>query len=176
MVIDMNETKLTTLAQLEAFVAGTAAVVFQAKAGEDNRYRHIGEVLRRFCYPTLKRPDKGIVLRYLRHTTGYSRQQLTRLVKRQQEAGGLEPSAIARPRGDLRAGSARRTWRCWLRRTPCTARFPGRPPATCSNGPRRSTAMPAMPGWRRSRWDTCTTCATPRAMWSAASSGPERGR
>jgi transposase InsO family protein len=89
MVIDMNETKLTTLAQLEVFVAGTAAVAFQPKAGEDDRYRHISQVLQRFRYPSLKRAGKGIVLRYLVHTTGYSRQQLTRLVKRQQEAGGL---------------------------------------------------------------------------------------
>lgn len=89
MVIDMNETQLTTLAQLEAFVVGTAAVVFQAKAGEDERYRHISGVLRRFRYATLRRAEKGIVLRYLAHTTGYSRQQLTRLVKRQREAGGL---------------------------------------------------------------------------------------
>jgi transposase InsO family protein len=106
MVIDMNETKLTTLAQLEAFVAGTEAVVFQAKAGEDNRYRHVSEVLRRFRYPTLKRPDKGIVLRYLMHTTGYSRQQLTRLVKRQQEAGGLNKRYRAPSRGFVRKFTA----------------------------------------------------------------------
>jgi hypothetical protein len=39
--------------------------------------------LSRFCYAALCRADKGVVLRYLeRTTTGYSRQQLTRLVAR----------------------------------------------------------------------------------------------
>ena len=98
----MNETQLSTLAQLEAFVAGTAAVVFQPKEGEDERYRHISGVLRRFRYATLKRADKGTVLRYLQHTTGYSRQQLTRLVKRHLEAGGLSKRYRAPARGFAR--------------------------------------------------------------------------
>jgi hypothetical protein len=81
MVIDMNEAKLTTLEQLRLFLAGTAAVVFKPGA-DDTRYAHIAEVLRRFQYAGLKRPEKGLVLRYLERTTGYSRQQLTRLVAR----------------------------------------------------------------------------------------------
>lgn len=102
MVIDMNETKLTTLAQLDEFVAGTAAVVFQPKLGDDERYRHISGVLRRFGYARLKRAGKGTVLRYLMHTTGYSRQQLTRLVKRHLEAGGLSKRYRAPVRGFAR--------------------------------------------------------------------------
>jgi hypothetical protein len=83
MVIDMNETKLTTLEQVRAFLAGTAEVGFCATgAGEDERYRHIAGVLARFGYKRLKKPDKGLILRYLERTTSYSRQQLTRLVGR----------------------------------------------------------------------------------------------
>lgn len=81
MVIDMNEAKLTTLEQLRQFLAGTAAVVFKPGT-DDTRYAHIAEVLRRFQYVGLKRSEKGLVLRYLERTTGYSRQQLTRLVAR----------------------------------------------------------------------------------------------
>ena len=77
----MNEAKLTTLEQLRQFLAGTAAVVFKPGA-DDTRYAHIADVLRRFQYAGLQRPQKGIVLRYLERTTGYSRQQLTRLVTR----------------------------------------------------------------------------------------------
>jgi hypothetical protein len=79
MVIDMNETKLTTLKQLAQFLAGTAEVVFQP-GQDDDRYAHIANVLRRFRYNRLKRTEKGLGLRYLGRTTGYSRQQLTRLV------------------------------------------------------------------------------------------------
>ena len=76
----MNETKLTTLEQLQRFLAGTADVVFESEH-DDARYAHIADVLRRFQYTRLKRPRRGVVLRYLERTTGYSRQQLTRLVR-----------------------------------------------------------------------------------------------
>ena len=82
MVIDMNEKKLVTLEQLKAFLTVTTEVAFQGCGQDADRYRHIEDVLKRFCYSRLKKPGKGIVLRYLEHTTGYSRQQLTRLVKR----------------------------------------------------------------------------------------------
>jgi transposase InsO family protein len=90
MVIDMNETKLTTLEQVRAFLAGTVEVGFCATGtGEDERYRHIAGVLARFGYQRLKKPDKGLILRYLERTTGYSRQQVTRLVKRWSDGKGL---------------------------------------------------------------------------------------
>jgi transposase InsO family protein len=82
MVIDMNEAKLTTLEQVRAFLAGTIAVEFAGCGKDDERYRHIADVLGRFGYRRLKKPGKGLILRYLERTTGYSRQQLTRLVKR----------------------------------------------------------------------------------------------
>jgi len=89
-VIDMNETKLTTMEQVRAFLAGTTEVGFCfAGEGEDGRYRHIVGVLSRFGYRRLAKPDKGLILRYLERTTGYSRQQITRLVKRWGEGKGL---------------------------------------------------------------------------------------
>ncbi len=89
-MIDMNETKLTTLEQVRAFLAGTVEVGFCATGtGEDGRYRHIAGVLARFGYQRLKKPDKGLILRYLERTTGYSRQQVTRLVKRWSDGKGL---------------------------------------------------------------------------------------
>ena len=80
MVIDMNDKQLNTLAQLRAFLEGTIAVDFAVVA--DQRYDFIGRTLRRFGYGRLKRADKGVVLRFLERVSGYSRQQLTRLVKR----------------------------------------------------------------------------------------------
>ena len=87
MVIDMNDKQLLTLAQLQAFVDGTVAVDFAVTREE--RYGFIARTLRRFGYPRLKRPDKGVVLRFLGRVSGYSRQQLTRLVKRGCERGQL---------------------------------------------------------------------------------------
>ena len=82
MVIDMNEQKLNTVAQLRAFLQGTDEVQFEPLGEDSKRYAFIAEVVRRLRYRRLKRGDKGVVMRYLQHTTGYSRQQLTRLVGR----------------------------------------------------------------------------------------------
>jgi hypothetical protein len=88
-VIDMNESKLRDVEQLRAFLAGTAAVRFQPAAEDAQRYAHIVAVLDRLGYSRLRRADKSVVLRYLKHLTGYSRQQLTRLVHRWVRKGAL---------------------------------------------------------------------------------------
>jgi hypothetical protein len=41
MVIDMNETRLCSLEQLQAFLEATAEVRFSPSEGEDARYAHI---------------------------------------------------------------------------------------------------------------------------------------
>src|SRR5271167_2180459 len=88
MVIHMNDGQLQTLAQLQAFLEGTTAVDFAVAAEE--RYGFIGRTVRRFGYRRLKRAQKAVVLRFLERVSGYSRQQLTRLVKR----GGAERAPL----------------------------------------------------------------------------------
>ncbi len=83
MVIDMNDEQLRTLADLQAFLTGTVAMDFTVAANE--RYEFIARTVRRFGYARLKRADKAVVLRFLERVSGYSRQQLTRLVKRGRE-------------------------------------------------------------------------------------------
>ena len=61
MVIDMNEDRLVTLPQLRQFVEGTTEVEFRRCGKDEDRYRHIEGVLRRFGYARLKRADKGLV-------------------------------------------------------------------------------------------------------------------
>lgn len=90
MVIDMNEQKLSTVAQLRTFLDGTEEVEFEPFGDDSERYAFIAEVVRRLRYGRLKRPEKGVVMRYLAHTTGYSRQQLTRLVGRAVDGGRLK--------------------------------------------------------------------------------------
>jgi transposase InsO family protein len=87
MVIDMNDEQLQTLAQMQAFLDGTVAVEFAVAVEE--RYGFIARTVRRFDYARLKRAEKALVLRFLERVSGYSRQQLTRLVKRGCERGQL---------------------------------------------------------------------------------------
>ena len=82
MVIDMNESRIGTLGQVRQFLAGTPQVSFQPRADDTERYGHINKVLRRFSYAALSKADRGVVLRYLRITSGYKRAQLQRLVAR----------------------------------------------------------------------------------------------
>ena len=102
MVIEMNEQKLVTLEQLREFLAATEAVEFQGCGQDEERYRHIEAVLRRFGYGSLKRTEKAVVLRYLERTTGYSRQQMTRLVAQYRETGRLKKSWRAPTHGFVR--------------------------------------------------------------------------
>jgi hypothetical protein len=87
MVIDMNDEQLHTLAQMQAFLDGTVTVEFAVAVEE--RYDFIARTVRRFGYARLKRAEKAVVLRFLERVSGYSRQQLTRLVKRGCERGEL---------------------------------------------------------------------------------------
>jgi transposase InsO family protein len=89
MVIDMNDEQRRTLADLRAFLTGTKAVDFSVAA--DERYEFIRRTVRRFCYSRLKRADKAVVLRFIERVSGYSRQQITRLVKR-----GCEPRPLVK--------------------------------------------------------------------------------
>lgn len=82
MVIDMDETRLQTISQLQAFLGATAEVRFRVPDTDEARYAHIVSVAQRFGYGRLNRPDKGVVLRYLIATCGYGRAQLTRLLAR----------------------------------------------------------------------------------------------
>ena len=82
----MDETRLGTIEQLEEFLKATPQVAFtahrQGALGEDQRYEHISRVLTRFDYAHRNKRERGVVLAYLRHTSGYARAQMTRLVAR----------------------------------------------------------------------------------------------
>lgn len=82
MVIDMNETKLSTISQLKAFLEGTCEVQFHSVCEEAERYEFIASVIGRLGYRHLGRADKGVVFAYLLCMCGYSRAQLRRLVRR----------------------------------------------------------------------------------------------
>ena len=82
----MDETRLRTIEQLQQFLRATPEVAFTApvvgSAADNQRYEHISRVLARFDYPQRNKRERGVVLAYLRRTSGYGRAQLTRLVAR----------------------------------------------------------------------------------------------
>lgn len=84
----MNPKHLSTLQQVADFVHGSAAMEPEP-ATQAARYCLIETTLRHFDYTRLSKADKGLVVAYLRRLTGYSRQQLTRLIGRWRETGRL---------------------------------------------------------------------------------------
>ena len=80
MVINMDETRLCTIAQIEQFLSASAPIEFSAAGDDRARYEHISRVLKRFDYPRCSKRERGVLLTYLRHTSGYSRAQITRPV------------------------------------------------------------------------------------------------
>lgn len=84
MVINMDESQLRTIAQLQDFLKATPQVSFSGldtKDG-DERYAQISRVLKRFDYPRRTKTERGVVLAYLQRISGYSRSQINRLVAR----------------------------------------------------------------------------------------------
>ncbi|PKM16832.1 MAG: integrase [Gammaproteobacteria bacterium HGW-Gammaproteobacteria-2] len=78
----MNESQVRTLVQVREVLAGTAALEFHCAHDDAGRYVWISTVLNRFGYRQLRRADRGAVLVYLQRLSGYSRSQVTRLVRR----------------------------------------------------------------------------------------------
>ena len=106
MVIDMNEKELKTVAQLRAFLNGTQEVQFEPRGEDSQRYAFIAAVVGRLRYGRLPRPEKGVVMRYLLRTTGYSRAQLKRLVRRARRGEVLEKRYTAPKLGFARKFTA----------------------------------------------------------------------
>ena len=77
----MNIKQIKTLDQVEDFLISVGSAEISASS-KDEAYQWIAQVLRHFRYRRLRRPQKALIQRFLMRVTGYSRQQLTRLIKR----------------------------------------------------------------------------------------------
>lgn len=85
----MTIENLTTTEELESFIQGNQAIAFTVLGDKHERYQFVQKTLIKFRYTTLSKPDKGVVNRYIRKITGYSRQQLTRLIRQYKEVGSI---------------------------------------------------------------------------------------
>ncbi len=90
----MNDHHLKTLEQVRAFLDGTRAVEFSLDSKAE-RYNFIRRTLIRFAYQRLSKPDKGLLLSFMTHVSGYSRIQVKRLTKTWLKRGQLQPRSSA---------------------------------------------------------------------------------
>ena len=85
----MNDVQLVTLEQLREFLAGAVDLRLTPTADAVARYGHIKSVLKRFKYPLQSKAHRGLIRRYLRQVTGYSRPQLSRVIGQYLHSGRL---------------------------------------------------------------------------------------
>jgi len=84
----MNVKHLQTLQQVIDFLHGSNAFE-PAPARQAERYQWIDQTLRHFRYASHSKADKGVLIAYLCRMSGYSRQQITRLIGRYVTQGKL---------------------------------------------------------------------------------------
>jgi predicted DNA-binding transcriptional regulator AlpA len=93
----MNDKKLNTVEQAKQFLAGSEAVTFGGVSIEE-RYRWIEVVLVRFTYFRLNRAEKGVIRSYIEKVSGYSRSQVSRLIRHYKQQGRLRKADCNRHR------------------------------------------------------------------------------
>lgn len=87
MVIQMDERSIKTIADIKAFLAGADKAHLRLHGSKDEIYAWVERALKRFRYPALSKKEKGVVRSYLIRLSGYSRQQITRMIARYRESG-----------------------------------------------------------------------------------------
>jgi transposase InsO family protein len=89
MIVTLKTSNVPTLDQIRAFLDGSQPFELHIPDREQ-AYAFIADTLRGLRYSRLKKPDKGLVRRYLIKVSGFSRQQLTRLIAQHRRQGRLE--------------------------------------------------------------------------------------
>jgi transposase InsO family protein len=97
----MNDEQIQTIEQAKQFIVGSEALAFRGVSVEE-LYQWIEAVLMRFTYYRLKRAEKGVIRRYIEKVSGYSRAQVSRLIRHYNQRGRLEISHGKRYRFPLK--------------------------------------------------------------------------
>ena len=83
MNIQMNDKGLTGPGQIRQFLQGSDGV--ELSVSKSQRYAWLAQTLKRTNYYRLRKKEKSVIRDYMLKATGYSRQQLTRLIAQYRE-------------------------------------------------------------------------------------------
>ena len=89
MNITMNNVHIRSIEDIINLLQ-TPHTITLANQTREERYNAIRETLTAIKYPTLTKKDKGVVKAFLATVTGYSEQQLKRLIRTWKRTGGLQ--------------------------------------------------------------------------------------
>lgn len=82
----MNIENLSTIESLENFLQGNQAIAYSVLGDKTERYQFMRKTRVKFSYITCSKKDKGVINTFLRKISGYSRQQLSRLVRQHRQS------------------------------------------------------------------------------------------
>jgi transposase InsO family protein len=97
MQLIMNDEELRTIEQVKQFLKGSESLRFEGVSIEE-RYMWIETVLVRFKYYRLNRAEKGVIRQYIEKVSGYSRAQVSRLIRHYNQRGRLRKTHCKRHR------------------------------------------------------------------------------
>jgi hypothetical protein len=89
MMINMNDSSIDTIEDIKDFLNSSQKMEFDRKSA-GSVYGWIETLLVRFRYMELNKPEKGLAKKYIEKLTGYSRSQVTRLVKQYVKTGHIK--------------------------------------------------------------------------------------
>lgn len=96
MTITMDDSRITSIAQLTEFLKGSQKIPFSLENESiGKKYAFIDETIRKFQYRKLPKSEKKIILWYLQKTTGYKKERVYQLVGRA-EKGSLRKALYQR--------------------------------------------------------------------------------
>jgi transposase len=93
----MSDTKLQAIEQVRRFLDGSKELEFTGLLAEE-KYEWVESVLVRFRYLQLRKDEKGVIRRYIEKITGYSRAQVSRLIRDYKQTGQLKKAKYSRHR------------------------------------------------------------------------------
>ena len=85
----MSTEQLNSINDLERFVNGSQKVAFTVLGNKKEKYLWIQSILIKFNYHSLNKNARGILRIYLQKITGYSRQQIDRLINQHKKNGKI---------------------------------------------------------------------------------------
>lgn len=86
MIVKLHSKRPQTLEEIRAFLTGSTPLDFEVPSREE-AYHWIEASLRELAYLRLGKADKGLVRAYLAKLSGFSRAQMTRLIKQFRHSG-----------------------------------------------------------------------------------------
>ena len=86
----MTLNNIDSLEDIEKFLEGNQPVAFSVQGNKQQRYQFVCNTLVKFSYLTASKSTKGLLKRFIAKITGYSRPQVTRLIKQYRQTGKLQ--------------------------------------------------------------------------------------